>query len=532
MDAFHQIVEHLGGRIARGTVGQPHHRLAEGAQRLELARLQLAFDAAHHRRLEQRHLGLPGEGAQHLQRGIADPAPRRGDRADKGRIVVGIGDQPQIGADVLDLGLVEEALPAGKHIRDALAAQDLLEQPRLVVAAIEDRVVAELRAPLELVRRQLEHHRLGLVLLVVHRRHGDRVPHAVLAPQRLVEQLGVVGDHRIGGLQDAHRRAIVLLELDDLQVREVGLQQAQIVQRGAAPAVDRLVVVADRGEGGRAQMRAAGQQLQQLVLAGVGVLVFVDEEVAQPVLPLEPHGFVACEQLGRQPDQVVEVDRLVRRQRGDVVAVDQRGLVLVGVGGLGDRGLGIDHAVLPQRDRALHAADQLLVSGGQLLLDQAEAVIGVHDRELRLQAQVLGLGSQDLHAQRVEGADGQLAQRDALAVPGLALHQLGDPLLHFLGGLVGEGHRGDVAGLEALVLDQMRNLLRDHPGLARTRASEHQAGAVQIADGFGLGGVQSVGHRSGAEFGYGRRSDRTPREAGRRRDAFGHGSRMDQSGRC
>ncbi len=242
-------------------------------------------------------------------------------------------------------------------------------------------------------------------------------------------------------------------------------------------------------------MRAAGELLEQLVLAGVGVLVLVHQEVAQPVLPAQAHFLVAREQLGRQADQVVEIHRLVGVQRGHVVAVDQRGLVIVGIVGLGDGGLGIDHAVLPQRDGALHAADQLLVGGGKLLLHHAKAIVGVHDRETRLQPHVLRLGPQDLHAQRVERADRDLLDGDALALArGLALHQLGDALLHLLGGLVGKGHRGDVLGLEALVLDQVSDLLCDHPGLARAGAGEYQAGAVEVANGFGLGRVESVGH--------------------------------------
>ena len=107
------------------------------------------------------------ERAERFERRVADAAPRRGDRADERGIVVGVGDQAQIRADVLDLGLVEERLAAGQHVRNPLAAQHLFEDARLEVAAIQDRVVAKLRAPLELVRRQAKHDRFGLVLFVV-----------------------------------------------------------------------------------------------------------------------------------------------------------------------------------------------------------------------------------------------------------------------------------------------------------------------------------------------------------------------------
>jgi hypothetical protein len=62
-----------------------------------------------------------------------------------------------------------------------------------------------------------------------------------------------------------------------LRVREVLRQFLQVVQRGAAPAVDGLVVVAHGGEAAA----LAHQQLEHLVLRGVGVLVFVHQHMAQ-----------------------------------------------------------------------------------------------------------------------------------------------------------------------------------------------------------------------------------------------------------
>jgi hypothetical protein len=53
----------------------------------------------------------------------------------------------------------------------------------------------------------------------------DLLALAVLGPQALVEELLVVGDDGVGGLEDAARGAVVLLELDDLELRVVALQQ-------------------------------------------------------------------------------------------------------------------------------------------------------------------------------------------------------------------------------------------------------------------------------------------------------------------
>ena len=96
--------------------------------------------------------------AQLFQRRRADAAFGRGDRADEGGVVVAVRDQAQVGDQVLDFGAVEERLAAGQLVRHLLVAQRLLEHARLVVAAIQDGVVAPFGAVLELVRQQPHHH--------------------------------------------------------------------------------------------------------------------------------------------------------------------------------------------------------------------------------------------------------------------------------------------------------------------------------------------------------------------------------------
>ena len=109
----------------------------------------------------------------------------------------------------------------------------------------------------------------------------------------------------MGRVEDQLGRAVVLLELDDRRVGVVALEVEDVADVGAAPAVDRLVVVADDRE--VAVLR--GERPDPEVLRPVRVLVLVDVEVAPAIL-------VAGEDVGRlveQPDgleeEVVEVER-------------------------------------------------------------------------------------------------------------------------------------------------------------------------------------------------------------------------------
>jgi hypothetical protein len=269
--------------------------------------------------------------------------------------------------------------------------------------------------------------------------------------------------------------------LTTLSVGKVQRQAPQVVQRGAAPAIDRLVVVAHRGEAGA----RADQQLQHFILRGIGVLVFVHQHVAELRLPLLAHFRMVAQQLQRQADQVVEVHALVGGQPLLVAGHDARGHLLVVVLRLGFRLRRVKPGVLPQADGPLPLPRRGRVGGAAGVLEQAGHVVAVQDRELRLQAQGRAVLAQHPHAQGVEGTD-----QHALC---LAADQALGPLAHFGRGLVSEGDGGDALGFQP-GLDQAADLVRDDPGLAGPGAGQHQAGPLHVIDSFLLGEVEACGH--------------------------------------
>src|SRR3954471_16144633 len=92
-------------------------------------------------------------------------------------------------------------------------------------------------------------------------------------------------------------RAIVLLKTNDLGTGEIVLETQYVAYFGAAPAIYRLIVVADTAD----ILVLLGQQAKPQVLGDVGVLVFVDQQVAEALLVYRHHFWV-----DREKDDVVE----------------------------------------------------------------------------------------------------------------------------------------------------------------------------------------------------------------------------------
>jgi hypothetical protein len=136
-----------------------------------------------------------------------------------------------------------------------------------------------------------------------------------------------VGDERGGGVEDALGGAVVLLQAQHARAREVVLEVQDVLDVGAPPGVDRLVLVADDGH----VASRSHQVPDQLVLRAVRVLVLVDEDVLEAPAVGFADLLVAPQHLHRAQEEIVEVER-VRRAQGLVIAGGHPGQGLGGHG--------------------------------------------------------------------------------------------------------------------------------------------------------------------------------------------------------
>ena len=146
--------------------------------------------------------------------------------------------------------------------------------------------------------------------------------------QRLAEPPLIVGDEPGRDREDVPARAVVALEPDHLRAGEVALEAQDVVHVRAAPAVDRLVVVADAAQV-PARLR---QQPEPQVLDDVGVLVLVDQDVAEAPLEGGQHVRILAEEPQRLEQKVAEVDR-VQGLEPRLIGLVERDRLAAGEGG-------------------------------------------------------------------------------------------------------------------------------------------------------------------------------------------------------
>ena len=217
---------------------------------------------------------------------IARDRPARAHRPDaldqlqhaEPRDVVGaVVDQAQRRHEVLDVRGLEVAQAAVLVERDPAAGELELQQVGVVRRARQHGLGAQLHALLARLEDAVAD-LLGLRGLVAH--PHDARPHAARRGPR-ADASGTrarpAPRRAFAASSTRLRRAVVALQRHHARAREVLREVEDVRRRGRAEAVDRLEVVADRGD--RRPVRA--QRAREVDLQPVDVLVLVDQHVVE-----------------------------------------------------------------------------------------------------------------------------------------------------------------------------------------------------------------------------------------------------------
>lgn len=312
---------------------------------------------------------------------------------------------------------------------------------------------------------------------------GNRLAFAAFGPQIFAHAPVVVGDQGVGRFQDVAGGTVVLLQADGFRAGEILQEALDVFHLRAAPAVDRLVIVADDHH----VAVAARQQADPGVLDAVGILEFVHQHVGETLAVVVEDMRLVQPQLVRAQQQLGEI-----HQPG-AIAGFLIGLIDAQPGGLYRVVVGLD--VLRAQALVFLAVDvphrltrrPLLLIDVQRLddaLEQPQLVVAVEDLEILRQVGFQVVGAQQTMRQAVEGADPHAALAGA--------DQMFDTVAHFRRRLVGEGHRHDRIRRTVLHRQQPGDAMHQYPRLAAARPGQNQQVAARRRHGFTLFFIQAV----------------------------------------
>ena len=215
-------------------------------------------------------------GGEHGGR-LADAAVGRVEDAQQRDVGVGRDQQLGVGQHVAHLAAVVEALGADHPIGDLALAQREFEFAALAVGAEQHREILPLAAHGALAGHDFLGDELRLLVVAGHGDNAHRIAALARRAQDFLAPAAVVHNQAVGGVQHRVGRAVILLQADDLGVGEKPLELEDVGHFGAAPAVDRLVVVADHAD----VIGRAHELLEQPHLQRVGVLELIDGDARE-----------------------------------------------------------------------------------------------------------------------------------------------------------------------------------------------------------------------------------------------------------
>ena len=460
--------------------------------------LQLGVRALVHVQTERKRFAkhLPeahavGIGCHHnlAHRGIADASCRIVDDTLESFLIVRVHRQAEVSNYVLDFLALIERESAINLVRQATLAQGLFEDTALGIGAVEHGKVVVRISFAQTKLGNLVGHDFALFHIAVSLENPNRLALRLFRKHFLADLFAVLLDQAIGCTHDGLRRAVVLLQLEELGTA-IHLGELQdILDVGSTEGVDTLGIIAHHAH----LLVLLGELQHNAMLGKVGVLILVYQHVAKLRGILLADGRkVAKEDVGVH-QQVVEVHGVALSTSLPVSAVNvvrRRHLgITVGLHHGRVRCIGIGHhqVVLGVTDAALDVARLVGLVVQLHFLDDAfqEALrIGsIVDGEIGCKADGLRLDTENTGEDGVESPHPQIASPIA--------YLTGNAFLHFAGSLVGKGQCQDAPRIVTLV-HQVGNLVGKYTGLSRTGTGNHQRRAVVIEHCRALAFIQFI----------------------------------------
>lgn len=306
------------------------------------------------------------------------------------------------------MGAVEELQASELYEGDVAAGQFHLKGAAVARGAEQDGLLFQ-EHPGFTIGKHLLDDAVRLIGLVLHRQQLGTFSRLAVRPEVLGEAFPRQVDNPVGGCEDRLGRTVVAVERDDLGRRRELLRKVEnVADRRRAERVDRLRVVANDRQA--APVGLQGQQHRRLEL--VGILIFIDEDIVEPVADIVGEGGIA-DHLRPIEKQVIVVEDVLRLLGLDVAGKQLLQLLFPASY---PRVPSAEHFIqshfrvhCPRIDRqtgALGRKPTFRLREAEFVayqVDQVGAILAVVNGELRIQSDLFGIDSQQPCADTVKG---------------------------------------------------------------------------------------------------------------------------------
>ena len=282
----------------------------------------------------QRQALRPGGLVQRLQCGFADAARGLVDDPLKGQIIGGLVDHPQIGDGVADLFALIEPGAADNAIGNAQGDEAFFEFAGLEASADQDSDFVQ-RLVLQLQRFDLIGDQAGFLVPIPQAAHAHLVAIIAVGPQGLAQSPLVLLNQARSRAENMGGGAIVPFQPHDLRAGKVLFKTQDVANLCPAPAIDRLIIIANTTDIlAFAFLAALGQQAQPEILRDVGILILIDQDILEQMAIALQHFGVLGKDRQIVQQQIAKVTGIQGTKPLLILAIDFHRAAIGNVAGL------------------------------------------------------------------------------------------------------------------------------------------------------------------------------------------------------
>ena len=221
------------------------------------------------------------------------------------KVIEPVVDHTQIRQHILYFRPIKETGPTDYPIGDSIAFQCVFQSVGLGVGPVQNGIIPELFSTG--TSQNFSCHKVAFRPLVAGFIHRNGFPFTVVRPKPLPFPANVVGNHRIGRVQDGLGGAVVLFQANGPGAG-ILLFKIQNILNGRAPEpVDALIIITHHTD----ILISPRQQRGQQILHMVGILVFIHQNVTELPLIVFPDVGILLQKLDGNINNVVKIQRIV-----------------------------------------------------------------------------------------------------------------------------------------------------------------------------------------------------------------------------